>query len=448
VSVLDVGAPRDDAPDAVAITGHQWPVSDPVLRMAPDRESYGAAAVRHALLWQRWVRFGAAGLVLASALLVHYGWVAGGSGNWTDGAPLAAVGLCYSALTLLIAWFVGAASDGSLPPGLPAVVLAGDLAAIIGVAVLSSPPADYDRMLLLGLFAVQLTMFSIGRQLAAWAYAFIALAYVAFSLFVPPYIAGDPRPPGAVALEAATFLFAGGVLLYAFGDLRERLHAIRRFCRDVEVGELGGTLEPIVERRTDDLTLLARSIDEMRARLIELIGTDPLTECLNRRAFETRLTREWRQAVRRGTPLAVLAIDIDRFKPINDGFGHPFGDSVLQAVARILKATVRETDVVARPGGDEFVLILPDTGWQGATTFAERLRANVDEHRFGVDTTTETTLDVTISVGVAVMRGSTDSNTPEAVRIGPRMVGPVQLLEEADRSLYRAKSAGRNRISA
>jgi diguanylate cyclase (GGDEF)-like protein len=444
VSVLDVGAPRDDAPDAVAITGHEWPVNDPVRREAPGWEVDGTDAVRHALLWQRWVRFGAAALVLATAVLAHFGIVAGstGLGGGAEGMPLAAVGLCYAGWTLLIAWFVRAASADSLPPGLPAVVLAGDLAAIVGAVVLSSPPADFDRMLLLGLCAVQLTIFSVGRRLAAFGYGFIALAYASAELLFPSYIAGDPRPPTTVVLEAATFLFAGGVLLYAFGDMRERLNAIRRFCREVEVGELAGTLEPIVERRTDDLTLLARGIDDMRGRLIELIGTDPLTECLNRRAFETRLTREWRQAARRGTPLAVLAIDIDRFKPINDGYGHPFGDSVLQTVARILKATVRETDVVARPGGDEFVLILPDTGWQGATTFAERLRANVDDHRFGGD---RAALEVTISVGVAVMRGS-ESSTPEAVRLG--RMGPTELLEEADRSLYRAKSAGRNRISA
>jgi diguanylate cyclase (GGDEF)-like protein len=447
VSVLDVGAPRDDAPDALAITGHTWPAADPIQREALDRDVSGAEAVRHALLWQRWVRFGAAGLVLATAVLVHAGLVVGGTGSWADGVPLAAIGLLYGLLTLLISWFVSSASAETLPPGLPAVVLASDLVVIVGAVVLSSPPADYDRILLLGLFAVQLTMFSIGRRLAAWAYAATALAYVAFSVLLPPFIAGAGRGPVSVALEAATFLFAGGVLLYAFGDLRTRLIALRRFCRDVEVGELAGTLDPMVERRTDDITLLARSIDEMRARLIDLIGTDPLTECLNRRAFETRLAREWRQATRRGTPLAVLAIDIDRFKPINDGYGHRFGDTVLQAVARILKSTVRETDVVARPGGDEFVLILPDTGWQGATTFAERLRANVDEHRFGGE---PTPIEVTISVGMAVMRGLGDTTSSGSVRIvnGSSHPGPGQLLEEADRSLYRAKSAGRNRISA
>ena len=112
----------------------------------------------------------------------------------------------------------------------------------------------------------------------------------------------------------------------------------------------------------------------MRQRLIELIGTDPLTECLNRRALETRLARECRQARRRGTPLSVLAVDVDHFKSINDSYGHPFGDYVLQTVADIMKETARDTDAVARLGGDEFILVLPDTGMQGATAFAERLR--------------------------------------------------------------------------
>ena len=128
----------------------------------------------------------------------------------------------------------------------------------------------------------------------------------------------------------------------------------------------------------------------------------------------------------------MLAVDVDHFKPINDSFGHPFGDYVLQTVADIMKDTARDTDAVARPGGDEFILVLPDTGWQGATSFAERLRRNVDDHIFGDELTS---LQVTVSVGVAVARAVDDQP-------------PAALLAEADRSLYRAKSAGRNRISA
>jgi diguanylate cyclase (GGDEF)-like protein len=130
--------------------------------------------------------------------------------------------------------------------------------------------------------------------------------------------------------------------------------------------------------------------------------------------------------------VALLAIDLDKFKPINDTYGHPIGDLVLTELADIMKSTARESDIVARLGGDEFMILLPDTGWQGATTFAERLRRHVDEHTFGGD---EASLQVTISVGVALARG-TDDVTPE------------YLLEEADRSLYKAKTAGRNRISA
>jgi diguanylate cyclase (GGDEF)-like protein len=187
-----------------------------------------------------------------------------------------------------------------------------------------------------------------------------------------------------------------------------------------------------VEKRPDDLTLLAQSFDAMRTRLAEQIGSDPLTGCLNRRALETRLRAEWRQAKRRGSTVAVLAIDLDHFKEINDSRGHPFGDVVLQEFAEIMKATARDTDAVARVGGDEFVIVLPDTGWQGALTFAERIRRKVDDFSFGASTAA---IRLTISIGVALARG-TDPVSPE------------MLLQDADRSLYKAKSTGRNRIFA
>ena len=170
----------------------------------------------------------------------------------------------------------------------------------------------------------------------------------------------------------------------------------------------------------------------MRSRLAEQIGTDPLTGCLNRRALESRLRAEWRQAKRRSSTVAVLGIDLDHFKQINDTRGHPIGDVVLQELAGIMKATARDTDAVARLGGDEFVIVLPDTGWQGALTFAERLRRKVDDFDFGG---ASASISTTISVGVALARG-TDPISPE------------MLLQEADRSLYKAKSGGRNRVFA
>ena len=112
------------------------------------------------------------------------------------------------------------------------------------------------------------------------------------------------------------------------------------------------------------------------------------------------------------------------FKQINDTHGHPVGDMVLQELAEIMKTTARETDAVSRVGGDEFVIVLPDTAWQGAMAFAERLRRNVDEHTFGGDEL----LEITISVGVAHARG-TDALTAE------------DLLEQADRNLYKPRTA-------
>jgi diguanylate cyclase (GGDEF)-like protein len=126
----------------------------------------------------------------------------------------------------------------------------------------------------------------------------------------------------------------------------------------------------------------------------------------------------------------VAAIDLDHFKEINDSEGHPAGDVVLQQLAAIMKATARDTDCVARFGGDEFVIVLPDTGWQGALTFAERLRRRVDDFTFGPP---GTPMRLTISVGVALGRGS-DPITSD------------MLLKDADTALYKAKTAGRNRV--
>ena len=170
----------------------------------------------------------------------------------------------------------------------------------------------------------------------------------------------------------------------------------------------------------------------MRSRLAEQVGSDPLTGCLNRRALETRLQAEWRQAKRRGSTVAVLAIDVDDFKQINDERGHPFGDAVLRELSEIMKSTARDTDAVARVGGDEFVIVLPDTGWQGALTFAERIRRKVDDFAFGGATGE---VPLTISIGVALARG-TDPVSPEI------------LLQEADRTMYKAKNSGKNRIFA
>jgi diguanylate cyclase (GGDEF)-like protein len=266
--------------------------------------------------------------------------------------------------------------------------------------------------------------------LGVYAAAFSILIYVMIGKVLPPFIDG-PRPI-SLTTNASLFALGAGVLTYTFGRFRIRMNQLQLFCKMVEDGDLSAALDLTTAKYPDDLTLLARSFDAMRNGLAEQIGTDALTGCLNRRALEARLKSDWRLAKRRNTHVALAAIDVDHFKQINDTRGHPVGDLVLQQLAGIMKSTARETDAVARFGGDEFVVLLPDTGWQGALTFAERLRLRVDDFTFGAPGAPMT---ITISVGVALAKG-TDPLSPE------------ELLKEADRSLYKAKQQGRNRVFA
>jgi diguanylate cyclase (GGDEF)-like protein len=279
---------------------------------------------------------------------------------------------------------------------------------------------------------VQLAVFYFGRTLGIYAAVISALAYVVVARVLPPQASGAAPAMRDVAFTVGVFALVSAVLISAYGSFRERMNRLRLFCKLVEDGDLHPVFDLGVDKRPDDLTLLALSFDAMRERLGEQIGTDPLTGCLNRRALETRLRAELRQAKRRANTLAILAIDLDHFKEINDTHGHPFGDLVLTDLAGIMRMTARDTDAVARLGGDEFIVVLPDTGWEGALIFAERMRRRVDEHTFQ---SPKASMRLTISVGVALARG-TDA------------ISPAMLLQEADQSLYKAKSAGRNRVFA
>ncbi len=164
-------------------------------------------------------------------------------------------------------------------------------------------------------------------------------------------------------------------------------------------------------------------------RLAALAQTDPLTQVLNRRALTDRLVSELDRARRYGHSVAVLMLDLDHFKAINDTRGHLIGDGVLKDTAEILRGAVRSADFVARYGGEEFVIVLPETSMEGAVTFAERLRERITTTPFsggqGV------TLPLTVSIGVSLFPG-------------PRITSVDDLLSAADTALYRAKNDGRN----
>jgi len=164
--------------------------------------------------------------------------------------------------------------------------------------------------------------------------------------------------------------------------------------------------------------------------LCDLSSKDALTGLVNRRSFEMALSREVDRVARSGEPALLLTLDIDHFKAVNDTYGHGAGDLVIQAVAGAVAQTVRPMDTVARVGGEEFAIILPNCASTFGTTVAERVRERVSELR--VEVAPGQMLGVTVSLGGA---------------FAPQWVRSSSLLwmERADRQLYRAKAEGRNR---
>jgi len=155
--------------------------------------------------------------------------------------------------------------------------------------------------------------------------------------------------------------------------------------------------------------------------------TDELTHLANRRYLAQRYLQEMQRSRRHRKPLAILMLDIDHFKLVNDNHGHLVGDAVLAEVAQIITRSVRDSDVCARYGGEEFAVILSESDLDGAMRLAGRLRAAVEAAEFPAG------LRVTVSIGVA--------STADPDQLS-------KLLEEADRALYDAKRNGRNRVEA
>jgi two-component system cell cycle response regulator len=196
-------------------------------------------------------------------------------------------------------------------------------------------------------------------------------------------------------------------------------------ARDAQfVEEVLRSAVPAIEKAYD---LQAARLDSQQYRA--LAETDPLTGTYNRRALDDRLGSELERAGRYGSKLAILMLDIDEFKRVNDTYGHRAGDQVLCQLATILRRELRAVDMVARYGGEEFVVVLPETNQQGARNFAERILKRVAEHDFGEP---GTPVHVTISVGVATYP-EVHTERPEA------------FLAHADQRLYQAKRDGRNR---
>jgi len=174
-----------------------------------------------------------------------------------------------------------------------------------------------------------------------------------------------------------------------------------------------------------------RLLKEALERAEYLASTDVLTGLLNRRALFERLGQEMARSRRYGTPLSAVLIDLDHFKRINDEHGHAAGDAVLKAVGELISTSVREVDIAGRYGGEELCVLLPQTGLDGALSFAEGLRRKLAALPFDFDGLAKA---VTASFGVASLQGQAGDGQA--------------LVKAADGALYAAKREGRNRVSA
>ena len=210
--------------------------------------------------------------------------------------------------------------------------------------------------------------------------------------------------------------------------------------RALDLGVNDYILRPI-----DPNELVARSLTQIRRKrynehlrlnlqhTMELAIVDGLTGLNNRRYLDSHLRILFDRAAVRGRPISICMTDIDRFKLVNDTYGHDVGDEVLREFSARIRSTVRGADLACRYGGEEFVVVMPDTPMELAASVAERLRAIVEDKPFYVRSI-DRELSITASLGIATSKGAFGT--------------PDELLKQADRALYEAKGAGRNRVVA
>jgi two-component system cell cycle response regulator len=211
-----------------------------------------------------------------------------------------------------------------------------------------------------------------------------------------------------------------------------------RLVRGLEIGVNDYLIRPVdknemlarVRTQIKKKRYTERLRDNVQAS-IEMAITDALTGLFNRRYMETHLSALVEQAANRGKPISVLVVDIDFFKSINDGHGHDAGDDVLREFALRIRKSIRNIDMACRYGGEEFVIVMPETDMGVATMVAERLRRRIASESFAIQEGARD-LTVTISIGIAALGAAGDN--------------AAAMIKRADQALYRAKRDGRNRV--
>lgn len=311
---------------------------------------------------------------------------------------------------------------------LSTLMIAADLAVVFWLVFLLTDHTQYHLGLFIAFVSLQITLVYFGRapallMLAATAVAYLLLNDVAMRHGAPVAWSG--------VWTTLTIFGAGALLLTRVqSNLQERLDTLVTIFARAEEGDFSNSYDVAADRRPDAITSVGRAYNRMRTQLASIVLTDTLSGCFNRRGFEQQFRRELARATRAQTDVALLAIDLDHFKQVNDTHGHLVGDKVIAEVGELLRANARADDVVARTGGEEFMILAPSTSMDGAQNLAMRV-VEAFRRRLFVDDGPR--IKLTVSVGVVA-----DTVPNESIA--------EDLRARADEALYAAKRSGRNRV--
>jgi len=393
--------------------------------VSAPRDSQRDTAAADVLAVQAYSRVAAAVVAVMVQLGIGYRF-----GRLADPTTLLMVALGYVAFVGAIAIYVERRHRAV--PSIVTVALAGDLVFVFAMTLFGTTPAHYDRALFGAVIIIHVANVYFGQRQAWRTVVLAALGYVfllsaAWRIELP---VDRMEQLWTVAVGAA----GTALIIIHAGTVRRRLRAIVRLFERAEEGDFTQSYDEAADRRPDAITRVGRAYNRVRTQLASMVLTDPLTGCLNRRGFDQALAREVARSERAGSDMAVLALDLDHFKDVNDTFGHPVGDEMLRAMGALLAHTARAGDVVARIGGEEFAIILPDTSSAGAYQVASRLCELIELHPFPPGKPGSKPLRITTSIGVVA--GAPDLADDYA----------ALFMSRADAALYAAKRSGRNRV--
>lgn len=339
---------------------------------------------------------------------------------------MAIAAVLYTALVLLIRATVRRTRTADRT--LSTLMMAADLTVVFWLVFLVAAPDAYFFGLFLAFVSLQITHVYFGRAPALLMLVATAVAYLLLNDVAERH--GATISWGRIWVTLTIF-GAGAILVTRVqSNLQERLDTLVSMFQKAEGGDFSDSYDVAADRRPDSITSVGRAYNRMRTQLAEIVLTDPLSGCYNRRGFEQLVRRELARAARAHTDVALLAIDLDHFKQVNDTHGHLVGDRVIAEVGELLRASARTDDVVARTGGEEFMILAPNTSLDGAQHLALRI---VDAFRRRIFVEPSPRVSLTVSIGV-VADGVPNEGIAEDLRA------------RADEALYAAKRSGRNRV--